>query len=148
MLRLRNETPGVQPALAAVPLAILGGVALAAWWWRRRGTGGQRPAGDWLRRVVTNLEVDDGRHEVLRFVRDTLAGLGKAEVRRLLGAPSAAGEEGVIVAEPGRARQAVADHWYYRLDRLSAAGQEPGAALVVEFDEANRASNAKFLIPR
>jgi hypothetical protein len=74
--------------------------------------------------------------------------LGKAEVRRLLGAPAAAADEGVIVAHPGRACQAVADHWYYRLDQSSPAPREPGAALVVEFNESDRATDAKFLMPR
>ena len=54
----------------------------------------------------------------------------------------------MIVAEPGRARQEVADHWYYRLDRLSPRHHKPGAALVVEFDEKDRAAGAQFLVPR
>ena len=139
---LRRSGPALQAARVA-PLAMAGAAALAVWWWqsRRRGPG-ERP-GAWLRQVVTSRQLEGGRHEVLAFIRQTLIGLGKAEVRRLLGVPTAAGEGGMIVAAPGKARQEVAEHWYYRLDRLS---PERGSALVVEFDKANRAADAKFLV--
>jgi hypothetical protein len=141
-----SRSPGARTVLAAMPLATLGAAALMAWWWRRRSAG-PGSSSDWLRRVMAGLEVDDSRHEVLRYIRQTLAGLGKAEVRRLLGAPTAAADEGGIVAKPGRSRQAVADHWYYRLEPSSPAPQAPGAALVVEFNASDRASDAKFLLP-
>ena len=149
MLRIRNETPAVQAALLAAPLALAGAALLAGWWWRQqRGAPARGPSQDWLRRLVTNLEMDTSRHEVLAFIRDTLLGLRKPDVLKLLGEPSAAADGGVIVADPAPARQKLADHWYYRLDRLSAGqGDRGDSALVVEFDESDRAADAQFLVP-
>ncbi len=144
LLRLKNETTAVQAALLA-PVAIAGAALLAGWLWRNTRRQERGAAGDWLARLVTGLDVDASRHEVLGFVRDTLLGLDKRAVRKLLGAPAAAADGGTIVAEPETARQRLADHWYYRLDRQGRT--DLGAALMVAFDEHDRAADARFLLP-
>lgn len=125
------------PVLLLAPLALAAAAAIG-WWVSRRN---ERREDVWLRRMVISGELDPEQHEVLAFIRKTLLGLSRRSVRRLLGSPSAAGEQGLIVDSPTRARQQVADIWYYRLDRAQPAS---GAALVVEFDD-DRAREASFL---
>ena len=151
-LRLKNETTPVQAALLSAPMLAAGLAAIGLYLWTRRGRhgGAHVPpgAGDWLQRVIAGAEVGTAGREVLAFVRDSVVGLDKRQVRRLLGAPSAAGEMGLIVAAPPPARQAVSDRWYYRLDEMAPPpARSPGAAFVVEFDGRDRARDAKFLLP-
>jgi hypothetical protein len=133
--------PTLRAALVAAPLAL--GAALVAGWWLNRRMGAK--GGDaWLRRMVRSRELDPSKHEVLAFIRKALLGLRRHSVRRLLGAPTATGDEGVIVESPGRRQERVAEAWYYRMGDSAEVGRE-GAALVVEFDDKGRAANARFL---
>lgn len=131
----------MRSALAAAPVVVAAAL-VAGWWWSRRGRSGDL----WLRKLVMSRELETGGHEVLGFISDTLCGLDKKNMRKLLGRPAAAGDGGVIVEEPAAARQELADCWYYRL-HVEPGEADAGAALVVEFDEEDRASDARFLIP-
>ncbi len=139
---LPSRLPAGSSALLAAPLAVAGAALLAAWMWRRsqRARGGA-----WLREAVAGYELDPSRHELAAFIRETLIGLGKHDVRRLLGAPSAAASGGMIVSRPEPRGQTAAGRWYYRLSQAPRQ-DDPGTALVVDFDASDRAVDAAFLV--
>lgn len=150
ILRRSKPRPGGRPALrAAIATApvVVGAALLAGWLWSSRRRAGSHAGDQWLRKLVMSLEVDSARHEVLAFIRDTLVGIDKKNVRKLLGQPAAAGDDGMVFEEPAAARQELADCWYYRLNAAAPGEEDAGAALVVEFDPQDRASDARFLIP-
>ena len=145
----QNDSAIPPAALIAVPaVAGLALVAGATWWLRRRSAKKSRPTpqAQWMRKLVTNLDLDTARHEVLGFVRDTLVGLDKRGVRGLLGPPAAAAEHGVITSDPPPARQDVAEQWYYRLENV-VPDRRDGASLVIDFGDDDAADDARFLLP-
>ena len=134
-------------ALVAVPVVAAGALLFGGiWLLRRRSAKKPLPQTQWMRKLVTNLDLDTARHEVLGFVRDTLVGLDRGEVRRLLGPPAAAAEQGVIAAGPTPTHQDVAGQWYYRLEQVDPDRQD-GASLVVDFGDDDTADDARFLLP-
>ena len=143
LLRLKDQIAPKQLALFAVPAALLAATAVAAYAVSRGATNGSaKERGPWLRRLVAGLDLDMARHETLGFVRDSIAGLDRNGVRGLLGDPAAVAEGGIVLADPPRPRQDVADLWYYRLDKT----RDDAASLAVAFDAKDRAKDARFLL--
>lgn len=142
-LRQDNDLPAW-----LIPACLTGaaGIAALAWWLHGRRPAGERGTG-FIRKLLDTVDLDTADHDVLAYIRDSLLGHRRRDIRHLLGDPQAAADGPATYTQPGSRRRDAARRWYYRLDRLESAPHRQGAALAIDFEESDRVRDARFLVP-